>query len=56
MGDELGADVETPALAREVLTARLDRGSRVEPGGRARMMVDTSRLYFFDPETGRALQ
>jgi multiple sugar transport system ATP-binding protein len=53
--DELGDEIETPALAREALTARLDRGSRAEPGARARISVDTSRLYFFDPETGRAL-
>ena len=46
---------ETPALAREALTARLDRGSQVEPGAKARLTVDTSRLYLFDPETGRAL-
>jgi multiple sugar transport system ATP-binding protein len=52
---DLGDEVETPALAREALTARLDRGSRAEPGSRARITVDTSRLYFFDPETGRAL-
>jgi multiple sugar transport system ATP-binding protein len=56
VGDEFGADIETPALAREALTARLDRGSSVEPGGSARITVDTSRLYFFDPETGRALR
>ena len=53
--DELGDEVETPALAREALTARLHRGSQVEPGGRAWITVDTSRLYFFDPATGRAL-
>jgi multiple sugar transport system ATP-binding protein len=51
----VGDEVETPALAREALTARLDRGSRAEPGARAWLSVDTSRLYFFDPETGRAL-
>ena len=56
VGDELGAEVETPALAREALTARLDRGSRVEPGERARITVDTSRLYFFDPDSGRAVR
>jgi multiple sugar transport system ATP-binding protein len=56
VGDELGEQVETPALAREALTARLDRGSHVEPGTRARISVDTSRLYFFDPQTGRALR
>ena len=55
VGEELGAEVETPALAREALTARLDRGSHVEPGARAWITVDTARLYFFDPETGRAL-
>ena len=55
VGDELGDEVETPALAREALTARLQRGSQVEPGARAWITVDTSRLYFFDPETGRAL-
>ena len=47
---------ETPALAREALTARLERGARVEPGSGAPVTVDTERLYFFDPETGAALQ
>ena len=55
VGAELGDQVETPALAREALTARLHRGSQVEPGATARLTVDTSRLYLFDPETGRAL-
>jgi multiple sugar transport system ATP-binding protein len=55
VGAELGEEVETPALAREALTARLHRGSQVEPGAMARITVDTSRLYLFDPETGRAL-
>jgi multiple sugar transport system ATP-binding protein len=55
VGAELGDAVETPALAREALTARLQRGSQVEPGASARITVDTSRLYLFDPETGRAL-
>ncbi len=54
--EELGGAVETPAIAREALTARLDRGSQVTPGERARLTVDTERLYFFDPDTGAALR
>ena len=56
VGAELGDQVETPALAREALTARLHRGSQVEPGARARLTVDTSRLYLFDPETGKGAE
>ena len=55
VGDELGEATETPALARESLTARLERGTIVEPGAGARLLVDTGRLYFFDLETGAAL-
>jgi len=55
VGDELGEATETPALARESLTARLERGTIVEPGAGARLLVDTERLYFFDLETGAAL-
>ena len=55
VGDELGEATETPALARESLTARLERRTIVEPGARARLLVDTERLYFFDLETGAAL-
>jgi multiple sugar transport system ATP-binding protein len=56
VGDELGEAVETPALAREALTARLDRGASVEPGARAHLSIDTERLYFFDLDTGAALR
>jgi multiple sugar transport system ATP-binding protein len=56
LADELGAAVETPAIAREALTARLDRASQVTPGERARLTVDNERLYFFDPDTGAALR
>ncbi len=53
--DELGSAVETPSIAREALTARLDRAARVVPGERTRLTVDVERLYFFDLDSGAAL-
>jgi len=35
--------------------ARLDPGSGVRPGGRVTFAVNPARLYFFDPDTGRAI-
>jgi len=35
--------------------ARLDPGSGVQPGGRVTFAVNPARLYFFDPDTGRAI-
>jgi multiple sugar transport system ATP-binding protein len=46
---------QTPVAAREALTARLDRGTRVAPGQPAHISVDTTRLYFFDPDSGDAI-
>ena len=46
---------QLPVAAREALTARLDRATRVASGERARISVDTNRLYFFDPESGNAI-
>jgi len=35
--------------------ARLDPRVAVEPGGRITFALDPARLYFFDPDTGRAI-
>jgi multiple sugar transport system ATP-binding protein len=35
--------------------ARLDPRVAVQPGGRITFVVDPARLYFFDPDTGRAI-
>jgi multiple sugar transport system ATP-binding protein len=47
-GDEEGSD-----LAR--LVARIDPRSRIASGKEVELAVDTSRLYFFDPESGDAV-
>ena len=35
--------------------ARLNPGSEVRPGSRVTFAVNPARLYFFDPDTGRAI-
>ncbi len=46
--------------AQEILrggegVARVDPRAKTKPGSRARFSVDTHRMQFFDPETGRAI-
>jgi multiple sugar transport system ATP-binding protein len=57
LGSELMAYL-TPAGAPEgqVLTARLERRAALEQGGTGRVSVDPERLYFFDAETGAAVE
>jgi multiple sugar transport system ATP-binding protein len=38
------------------LVARVNAESKLREGDRARLVVDTSSLYFFDPESGKALR
>ena len=42
-------------VSRAVLVARFPPGSRVRPGDRVELAVDTTELSFFDPVTGEAL-
>jgi multiple sugar transport system ATP-binding protein len=47
-----------PATAEETgarLVARVDPKTRIAEGSDAELVVDTSRLYFFDPETREAI-
>jgi multiple sugar transport system ATP-binding protein len=38
-----------------LFVARVGRGSKAEEGGRIELVVDPSRLHFFDPETSAAI-
>src|SRR4051794_841444 len=57
--DELAQDSGTADLARSrdgiQMVARLARPSRVQQGQEANLWLDTSRLYVFDPDSGRSL-
>jgi multiple sugar transport system ATP-binding protein len=61
---ELASDVSSEALetlhekARQktsTFVAELDSKSKVQRGDRIELVVDTGRLHFFDPETGRGI-
>jgi multiple sugar transport system ATP-binding protein len=61
---ELATDVGTEALenlqerakeAKSTFVAELDPKTRVREGDRVELFVDTSRLHFFDPGTGRGI-
>jgi len=51
-----GRGAERQHVSRAELIARFPRGSRVRPGDRVELAVDTAELSFFDPVTGEALQ
>ncbi len=56
--EDEGADLQIPLMVdagRAPCTARVDARSRCRPGETMRLAVDTSRLYFFDKETGAAI-
>ena len=46
--------VEPLGDASAALVARVHPESRVREGDQVRLVVDTKRLHFFDPETGLA--
>jgi multiple sugar transport system ATP-binding protein len=58
VGSEADPALEARAGAEETgarLVARVDPKTRIAEGSQAELVVDTSRLYFFDPETRDAL-
>ena len=44
--------VETAIAPRNPFVARVERLSRAHEGGRTELAIDTSRLHFFDLESG----
>ena len=48
--DEVAADARQTAFV-----GRLGRETQVKEGDRLRLVVDTNRLYLFDPETGKTI-
>src|SRR6266511_1559343 len=46
---------EVADVKGNVSVARLDRDTKAEEQNRVELLVDTSRLHFFDPETGDAI-
>ena len=58
VGSEADPALEARAGAEETgarLVARVDPKTRIAEGSQAELVVDTSRLYFFDPETRLAI-
>ncbi len=53
--DALEATGGTARREGGVFVARVGRGSRAEEGGRIDLVVDPTRLHFFDPETSAAI-
>ena len=54
--EALGSDLLVHmALERENVTARLTASTQVRAGERVRLLVDPSRMYFFDPQTELAI-
>ncbi len=49
----LGGDEDTEGKTR--IVARIDPHTRISEGDQIELAVDTSRLYFFDPETREAV-
>jgi multiple sugar transport system ATP-binding protein len=54
-GEEDEAGVTALAGGKSLWTARVSARSAVRPGNPVELGVDTSRLHFFDPDTGLAL-
>jgi multiple sugar transport system ATP-binding protein len=46
---------EVAEVKGNVWVARVDRDTKVQEEGAAQLVVDTTRLHFFDPETGDAI-
>jgi multiple sugar transport system ATP-binding protein len=62
---ELASDIDAKALEdlkaqasenRSIFIARTDPETTAQAGERREIRVDTRKLYFFDPETGEAIQ
>jgi multiple sugar transport system ATP-binding protein len=54
--DEDEEDAAIPLTDNKALwTARVNARSRVRPGQTLELAVDTTRLHFFDPESGLAV-
>jgi len=56
--DDLAADVgaeDLPSSGEGQVVARLDAQSKVARGDEAELWVDSSKLHFFDPQSGEAL-
>jgi multiple sugar transport system ATP-binding protein len=47
--------VEVAQVKGNVWVARVDRDTGVQEGGNVELVVDTTRLHFFDPESGEAI-
>ena len=58
IAEDEGGDLQIPLMVdagRVACTARVDARSRCKQGEMLRLAVDTSRLYFFDTESGEAI-
>ena len=56
--DELAADsgaAEVPGSGTNQVVARLDAASKVKRGEQAELWLDTTKLHFFEPQTGARL-
>jgi len=51
-GDDAGVALDPGGT---LWTARVSARSKIAPGTRAELAVDTAALYFFDPVTGTAI-
>ena len=52
---EDAAEVAEAEAKGNVWVARVDRDTKVQEDGKVELIVDTTRLHFFDPETGDAI-
>jgi multiple sugar transport system ATP-binding protein len=46
---------EVPGTGVGQVVARLEAASQIERGAEAELWIDSSKLHFFDPESGRSL-